>query len=76
MPITLLIFARFLRNFTCMCDRMKNIYAQNQSTCIVLPYGKSFITELFEEPSYAGWSAEWEMWVLVSTCAYHMLVYR
>ena len=29
----------------CMYDRMKNIYAQNQS--VVLTYGKPFITELF-----------------------------
>ena len=32
-------------------DRMKNIYAQNQSSIIVFAYVKPFMTELFEEPS-------------------------
>ena len=47
----------------CMYDRMKNIYAQNQSSIlearsIVLAYRKPFITELFEEHSYlfSTWS--------------------
>ena len=49
MPITILIFARFLRNFTCACMKEWRIFMHKISQAyIVLAYGKLFITELFE----------------------------
>ena len=36
----------------CMYDRIKNVYAKIFQAYIVPAYGKQFITDLFEEPSY------------------------
>ena len=50
-PITLLIFARFLRNFTCTCMIEWKIFMHKISQAyIVLAYGKPFITELLNNP--------------------------
>ena len=49
MPITILIFARFLRNFTCACMKEWRIFIDKISQAyIVLAYEKAFITELFK----------------------------
>ena len=59
MPITILIYARFLRNFTCACMKEWRIFMHKISQAYIdLAYRKPFITELFEEPSYlfSTWS--------------------
>ena len=52
MPITILLFARFLQNFTCACMIEGRIFMHKIGQAyIALAYGKPFITELFEELS-------------------------
>ena len=55
MPITIQIFAR---NFTCPYMIERRIFMHKISQAyIVLAYGKPFITELFELPSYRMYNA-------------------
>ena len=60
MPITILIFAQFLRNLTCACMilKMKNIDAQNQSSIYFSCIWKVIHNKLFEEPSYLNASVK------------------
>ena len=52
MAIEILIFDRFLRNFTCGCMIEWQICIHKISEAYrLLAHGKPFITELFEAPS-------------------------